>query len=129
MARKAPARGRIDVHHHLIPPAFTAAMEVRGLTEVASTPLPKWTVQQSLDVMDMNGIDVALTSLSAPGTYFDSRADAVSLARACNEFAAGMKQQHPTRFGSFVAEPSRRSPSGPDRSLMLQIARGHLKII
>lgn len=96
---------RIDVHHHLIPPAFTAAMAARGLTEVASTPLPKWTVQQSLDVMDMNGIDIALTSLSAPGVYFDSKPDAVSLARACNEFAAEMKQRHPTRFGSFAVLP------------------------
>jgi len=105
MARKAPAGGRIDVHHHLIPPAFTAAMAARGLTEVASTPLPKWSVQQSLDVMDLHGIDLALTSLSAPGTYFDSKSDAVSLARACNEFAAEIKQQHPTRFGSFAVLP------------------------
>ncbi len=105
MARKPPAGGRIDVHHHLIPPAFTAAMAARGLTEVASTPLPKWTVPQSIDVMDLNGIDVALTSLSAPGTFFDSKADAISLARACNEFAAEIKQQHPTRSGSFAVLP------------------------
>ena len=105
MARKTPAGGRIDVHHHLIPPAFTAAMAQRGLTEVASTPLPKWTVQQSLDVMDLNGIDVALTSLSALGTYFDSKADAITLARACNEFAADMKVKHPGRFGSFAVLP------------------------
>ena len=26
---------RIDVHHHLIPPAFVAAMAARGLTKVA----------------------------------------------------------------------------------------------
>ena len=105
MARRAAGLGRIDVHHHLIPPAFTAAMAARGLTEVASTPLPKWTVRQSLDVMDLNGIETALTSLSAPGVYFDSKPDAVSLARACNEFAAEMKQQHPGRFGSFAVLP------------------------
>ena len=97
--------GRIDVHHHLIPPAFTAAMAARGLTEVASTPLPKWDPQQSLDVMDLNGVETALTSLSAPGVYFDSKPDGISLARACNEFAAEMKVKHPGRFGSFAVLP------------------------
>ena len=96
---------RIDVHHHLIPPAFTRAMDQRGLTEVASTPLPIWTVEQSIDVMDRNDIAVALTSLSAPGVHFDSKPDAISLARACNEFAAEMKQKHPSRFGSFAVLP------------------------
>lgn len=106
MARPTSATsGRIDVHHHLIPPAFTAAMEARGLTEVASTPLPKWTAQHSLDVMDLNGIETAITSLSAPGVYFDSKSEAVSLARACNEFAADMKSRHPGRFGSFAVLP------------------------
>ncbi len=105
MARQPAQGGRIDVHHHLIPPAFVAAMAAHGLTEVASTPLPKWTVQQSLDVMDMNGIGCALTSLSAPGVYFGDKAEAVAVARASNEFAAQMKADHPGRFGAFAVLP------------------------
>ena len=105
MAGLAKSGGRIDVHHHLIPPAFTQAMAARGLTEVASTPLPKWTSQQSIAVMDLNGIETAITSLSAPGVYFDSKPDAVALARACNEFAAEMKRDHRGRFGSFAVLP------------------------
>jgi 6-methylsalicylate decarboxylase len=39
---------RIDVHHHLIPPAFVSAMEAKGLNEVAGAPLPHWTPQNPL---------------------------------------------------------------------------------
>ncbi len=34
--------GRIDIHQHLVPPAFAAAMERRGISKVAGAPLPKW---------------------------------------------------------------------------------------
>jgi 6-methylsalicylate decarboxylase len=100
----APA-GRIDVHHHLIPPAFTAVMDARGIKEVASTPLPKWTPDASLAVMDDCNIRTAITSLSAPGVYFGDRREARDLARACNEFAADMAVRHPGRFGNFAVLP------------------------
>jgi hypothetical protein len=53
-------QGRIDVHHHLIPPAFVQEMQRRGITEVASTPLPKWTPEKSIEVMDTRFSDVGL---------------------------------------------------------------------
>jgi 6-methylsalicylate decarboxylase len=96
---------RIDVHHHVIPPAFTLAMAIRGLTEVAGTPLPQWTVDQSIAVMDANDIHTAITSLSAPGVYFGDVQAAKDLARACNEFSAQMAGNHPGRFGSFAVLP------------------------
>lgn len=96
---------RIDVHHHLIPPAFTRTMEAKGIKHVAGTPLPHWTVAQSLDVMNANGIGTAITSLSAPGVYFGNVDEARDMARRCNEFAADMAQQHPGRFGSFAVLP------------------------
>ena len=96
---------RLDVHHHLIPPAFTKVMARHGLTEVASTPLPKWTPEQSIDVMDNNGIQTAITSLSAPGVFFGDLAEAKSLARDCNEFAVTMAGNYPGRFGSFAVLP------------------------
>jgi len=97
--------GRIDVHHHVIPPAFIRTMDAHGLTEVASTPLPKWTVDQSIAVMDANGIQTAITSLSAPGVYFGDEREARDLARACNEFSAEIAAAHPGRFGSFAVLP------------------------
>jgi len=96
---------RIDVHHHIIPPAFVQAMQRRGLNEVAGAPLPRYSPEQSLQVMDANGIRTALVSLSAPGVHFGERAEACDLARACNEYAAQMRQAHPGRFGYFAVLP------------------------
>ena len=102
--KEIPA-GRIDVHHHVIPPAFVAAMSRRGFTRVAGAPLPKWTPERSIAVMDQNGIETAITSLSAPGVYFGDLGEASDLARRCNEFAAEMCARHPGRFGSFAVLP------------------------
>lgn len=97
--------GRIDVHHHLIPPAFVQAMERRGIHQVAGAPLPGWTPARSLAVMDATGIGTALLSLSAPGVHFGDEQEARSLARACNEYAAGVGRDHPQRFGFFGVLP------------------------
>ena len=100
--------GRIDIHHHLIPPVFAQAMERRGITEVAGAPLPSWNPEASLELMDLNGIQTSLVSLSAPGVHLrpdDPVADAVNLARGCNEFAADMVARHPGRFGFFAVLP------------------------
>lgn len=98
-------QGRIDVHHHIIPPAFVMEMKRRGITEVASTKLPDWTPEKSIEIMDTNGIQTAITSLSAPGVYFGDRQPAISLARQCNEFSAEMRDRHSGRFGSFAVLP------------------------
>src|ERR1039457_4001997 len=48
-----PALGRIDVHHHMIPPFYVKAMEaVRGPQNSTST--EPWKPSVSLDVMDKN---------------------------------------------------------------------------
>lgn len=96
---------RIDVHHHLVPPAFRAVTERRGITHVAGAPLPRWDVTRSLRVMDDNAIASALLSLSCPGVYFGDRAEACDLARACNEFSAELRDRHPDRFGFFAVLP------------------------
>ena len=99
-------QGRIDVHHHVIPPAFVATMQAKGIEKVAGAPLPKWTPEKSIAVMDANGIQTAITSLSAPGVHFgDGAPQAVELARRCNEFSAGVVAQYPGRFGFFAVLP------------------------
>lgn len=102
---KPPSPRRIDVHHHIIPPAFVRRMEELNIREVAGAPLPHWSPRQSLDVMDVNDIELALVSLSAPGVNFGDQLKAITLARECNEFAAGMVQEFPGRFGFFAVLP------------------------
>ncbi|WP_374590512.1 amidohydrolase family protein [Aquabacterium sp.] len=96
---------RIDVHHHVIPPAFSKAMEDSGQVLVAGAPLPKWSVQRSLRLMDLQGIQTAVLSLSAPGVYFGSELAAIYLARACNDFCADVARRWPERFGFFAVLP------------------------
>lgn len=99
-------QGRIDVHHHVIPPAFVEAMQTKGIDKVAGAPLPKWAAEKSIAVMDANGIQTAITSLSAPGVHFGGGvAQASELARRCNEFSADMAVRYPGRFGFFAVLP------------------------
>lgn len=97
--------GRIDVHHHLLPPAFVATVERLGLREVAGAPLPEWSPSRSLEVMDARGIQTAILSLSAPGVFFGDVQQACDLARACNEYAADVRGRHPGRFGFLAVLP------------------------
>src|SRR5215207_9065782 len=96
---------RIDVHHHLIPPTFAAAMSAKGLSDVAGARLPSWAPGNSISTMDLYGIATAITSLPAPLAHLGGRSDTRDLARSCNEFAADMRARHPDRSGSFASLP------------------------
>jgi 6-methylsalicylate decarboxylase len=98
----APARGRIDVHHHFSPPAWIAEVAGRPLLNPAN---PRWTPEQSIEDMDRGGAAAAMISITNPGLYFGDAAVTRRLARACNEYGADLVQQYPTRFGLFAAMP------------------------
>ena len=95
---------RIDVHHHLFPPPFVAALRehehylARG---VAAT----WTPRTSLDDMDDAGIATAFTSITAPGLALVPREQLFAVNRECNDFGARMVEDHPGRFGLFASLP------------------------
>ena len=98
---------RIDVHHHLLPPAYVTAA---GPALIAQAPdfafvLRDWSPARSIEAMDQSGIATAITSLSTPGVFSAGAAGARALARACNDFAAGMMRDHPGRFGMFATLP------------------------
>lgn len=97
--------GRIDVHHHVIPPKFSETLRGRGINFVAGAPLPNWRPENSLEVMDLNGIQSSILSLSCPGVYFGNKNEAIDLARNCNEYSAEVKEYYPSRFGFFAVLP------------------------
>jgi predicted TIM-barrel fold metal-dependent hydrolase len=97
--------GRIDVHFHAIPDFFREAVLAAGLGPAISTGFPAWSVDDSLGVMDANGIATAITSISQPGPHLGDDRNARVLARRCNEFAAEMVERHAGRFGAFAAVP------------------------
>ncbi len=91
---------RIDIHHHIVPPAYAAELTKRGLGQA-----PKWSPQASLEDMDRNGIATSVVALMQPGAYFEDAATDRRLARLSNDYAAQMSRDHPGRFGSFATLP------------------------
>jgi 6-methylsalicylate decarboxylase len=99
--------GRIDTHHHILPPEYVRLVgrAAIGRPSPAGFVPDDWDVASSLRVMDENGIGAAVTSVSAPGVWFNDAALATRLSRSCNEFAARMVADHPQRFGFFATLP------------------------
>jgi len=96
---------RIDVHHHILPPVYISALAKIGITSAGDVPFPNWNAQQSLDVMDRNGIATAITSISSPGVYFGDSEFSGDLAKRCNEFSANLVRENQKRFGGFAVLP------------------------
>src|SRR5205809_6162699 len=97
----------IDVHHHIMPPAYVEVVGPRFLArnEANAAQVMSWTPAKSIEAMDRSGIAVSITSISTPGVWFGDVAQAKRLARACNDFAARMEQDFPGRFGFFAILP------------------------
>jgi 6-methylsalicylate decarboxylase len=93
---------RIDVHHHLFPPSYVAALAGRRL---AQPPALAWSPARALADMDRAGIATAITSITAPGLAFVDGPLARALCRECNEYAATLARDFPGRFGFFAFLP------------------------
>jgi predicted TIM-barrel fold metal-dependent hydrolase len=96
------ARGKIDTHHHFLPKLYVDAVGVDLLA--AAMPngrAPDWSLEAALGMMDDNGIDEAILSISAGPPL----PDAPTLLRRCNEHAAELRAQNAGRFGSFASLP------------------------
>jgi predicted TIM-barrel fold metal-dependent hydrolase len=93
---------RIDVHCHIAPPTWLAAMDVIGRKDF---PLANWSVQKLLDDMGKGGVATGITSPTTPQVTPLGRETAVKIARESNEFAKKMEADHPGRFGTFAMLP------------------------
>ncbi|WP_200911792.1 amidohydrolase family protein [Mesorhizobium sp. 1M-11] len=96
--------GRIDTHHHILPPAYAAWLDRHGIRD-GDRPLPEWSVQGALDLMDDNGIVASILSVSTPGVHLGDGGEARRMARTVNEFTAGIVSRCPDRFGHFATLP------------------------
>ena len=98
--------GLIDVHHHFMSQAYLDAVGVeRAASPGSAGHVEPWSARQSLEFMDMAGIDAAVISVSAPGIDMGTPQKTAELARRCNEEQAGMVAEHPRRFGSLAILP------------------------
>jgi predicted TIM-barrel fold metal-dependent hydrolase len=96
---QAPARSRIDVHHHYLAPAQREAFAHRR------GGMPDWSVQKSLEDMDKAGTATSVISSVQPGVWFGEVEPARKLAREVNDYGARMVSDHKGRFGLFAAIP------------------------
>ncbi|HMK80553.1 MAG TPA: amidohydrolase family protein [Xanthobacteraceae bacterium] len=92
----------IDVHHHIVPPAWFAAMEIIGRDD---PPLRSWSIQKSLEDMDKGGVAVAMTSPTTPQVTPLGREAATRIARESNEWAKQLEADHKGRFGTWAMLP------------------------
>lgn len=100
------ARRRIDVHQHIVPPAYAAWLHARGASDAAGRALPEWSAEDALALMEQHEIATAILSVSTPGVRLDPSErgvdEARAMAREVNEFSAQVVRDHPGRFGFFA---------------------------
>ncbi len=104
-ARKEATRvgaSRIDVHQHLLPPEFLAALERHGMGAWAPA---KWSAEGAIAMMDEHHIATGVLSLSTPGPSLGDVAEARTLTREVNERQAELVKSRPDRFGMFACVP------------------------
>jgi predicted TIM-barrel fold metal-dependent hydrolase len=98
--------GVIDVHHHFMSQAYLDAVGAeRAASPGSAGHVEPWTAQQSLEFMDMAGIEASVISVSAPGIDMGPPLATASLARECNEAQARMVRDRPKRFGFLAILP------------------------
>lgn len=96
---QAGKRHRIDIHHHIVSPGYSAALKERGQRHAA------WSLEKSLEDMDRHGIATSVTSLIQPAVSFCDVALGRELAREANEYAARVSSDYRGRFGAFATLP------------------------
>lgn len=99
--------GHIDVHQHIVPPAWRSAMEAMIGAGTAWPPPPHWSASAAVAFMDDGGIDTGILSVTAPGVVLNgsTAADAQTLAIAVNDQTAEVVKDRPDRFGFFASLP------------------------
>lgn len=103
--RTVSGPGRIDVHHHVVPPFYRDWLTSRGL-DAGGLPVPEWSAEGSLDLMRRTGTRTAILSVSTPGVEpalaEGHAAEAASVARDLNTFCHELAREHTDRFGYFA---------------------------
>ncbi|MBJ7518302.1 MAG: amidohydrolase [Solirubrobacteraceae bacterium] len=93
---------RLDLHGHAIPTRYRD--ELRALLG-GHDPLPAWSLEDQLAMMDRHDISASVISLPPPGVFFGDATVSSRLAREVNEDIAEIVRAHPTRFGGLASLP------------------------
>ncbi len=99
---RTSSAARIDVHQHLLPPEFLAALDRHGMRAWAPA---AWSSEGALAMMDEHEIATGVLSLSTPGPNLGDDAEGRVLTRQVNERLAELRKGRPDRFGMFASVP------------------------
>ncbi len=95
--------GRIDVHHHHVPPAL--ATQAGPPARFGAGRFP-WTPEKTLEQMDKFDIAFAMLSMTQMGNIlYDNSEKGRAAVRAGNEYGAKVRSDHPKRFGLYTGVP------------------------
>lgn len=95
---------RIDVHQHVVPPFWAAALQDHG-GDPSGWSSPDWSPEAALHFMDTQAIRTGVLSLTAPGVSGWSGAARRDMARRVNAYTTELTNKHPGRFGNFATLP------------------------
>lgn len=96
----------IDVHAHFLPPSYREALRGAGFTLLdGGMPIPAWSPEEAIELMDGTGIAGAMLSVSSPFAYTIVGDDAPALCRQVNNYAADLRDRYPDRFGALAMLP------------------------
>jgi predicted TIM-barrel fold metal-dependent hydrolase len=95
------SNGRIDTHHHVLPPKYRKWLIEKDLYKARPVP---WSVSGTIEMMDEAGIRTAVVSTAPIGLRLPAE-DQAAKAREVNEFTAEMVKDRPDRFGFFATLP------------------------
>ncbi|KAF2702861.1 hypothetical protein K504DRAFT_393654 [Pleomassaria siparia CBS 279.74] len=99
---------RIDVHSHFLPPDYSQALASNGHSKPDGMPaIPPWSTSAHLEMMSLCNVTKSILSISSPGTHLVPGNDKLArdLTRYCNSYAAGLKKEHPDKFGFWASLP------------------------
>ncbi len=87
-----------DYHAHCIPASYRDLVAAHGALFDEGFPLPQWTAEAHLQLMDEAGIETAVLTLPAPHPWFGDSAETRREVRRLNEETAALCRQHPGKF-------------------------------
>ena len=105
MSISSIGRAQIDVHSHMIPDSYLAAVKAHGMEMDEGFPIPAWSAEAHLKFMDEAGIRTSVLTMPAPQPYFGDGAESAAICRKFNEEAAALKARYPGRFLFCAALP------------------------
>lgn len=87
-----------DYHAHCIPDSYRDFVAAHGALFDEGFPLPQWTAEAHLQLMDEAGIETAVLTLPAPHPWFGDTAETNREVRRLNEETAALCRLHPGKF-------------------------------